>query len=351
MVTEKRWTISLIVVTFFTLLVFAVVMLVLDPVLNYGPEKGITSYYQYSTIYSNPGIAKHYEYDSVMVGTSMIQNTDVDKCDELWNCNMVRLPYSGGTSYDMKSILDICFDSGNDIKTVYWELDQFQLMSSATEHRYPVPEYLYNYRWTDDLSYLLNLDVMYHYGLNNVLGSLRGQKAPAERRGITFGGEYSKSAVLSGYTRPEKSKEISTFEGTALQTKVDANLDNILSLVKRHPDTEFVFFMPPFSVLYWDKEVRNGTFEATMDATQYVLEKLLDYENVTVYYYQGEQEIISNLDHYKDFSHYGNWINDLLTQYIAENRNQVTNENYEEYIQNLKDYIHSFEFDALFFVK
>ena len=346
--TEKKWIIGLIVATILSLFVFAAVMLFLDPVLNYGPEKVNMPYYHYTTIYTNPGIAKHYEYDSVMVGTSIIQNTDVDLCDELWRCNMVRLPYSGGTSYDMKSILDICFDSGNSIKTVYWELDQFQLMSSATEHRYPVPEYLYNYSWTDDLSYLLNLDVMYHYGLNNVLGALRGQKSPAERRGITFGGNYSKAAALSSYTRPEKSETISAFYGTALETKVDANLNNILSVVKQHPDTEFVFFMPPFSVLYWDKEVRKGTFEATMDATQYALEKLVEHENVTVYYYQGEQEIISDLDHYKDYSHYGNWINDLLTQYIAEGRNQVTNENFREYIQEMKEYIYSIDFDAIF---
>jgi len=346
--TEKRWTIILIAVTFFSLLIFAGVMLLLDPVLNYGAEGKITSYYHYSTLYTNPGIAKHYEYDAVMVGTSMIQNTNVDKCDELWNCNMVRLPYSGGTSYDMKSILEVWFETGYDIKTVYWELDQFQLTSSATEHRYPVPEYLYNYTWTDDLSYLLNLDVMYHYGLNNVLSSLRGQTSAAERRGITFGGDYNKNAVLSGYTRPEQTDTTSTFEGTAMQKDTGANLENILSLVTQHPDTEFVFFMPPFSMLYWDKEVRNGTFEATMDATEYALEQLVDYENVTVYYYQGEQEIISDLDNYKDFSHYGNWINDLLTQYIAEGRNHVTKENCAAYIQELKDYVYAFDFEAVF---
>lgn len=344
---ERKWTVILIAALFVSLLVFAGAMFFLDPVLNYGPEKEFIPYYHYSTLYTNPGIAKHYEYDAVMVGTSMIQNTDVDKCDEVWGCNMVRLPYSGGTSYDMKSILEICFDSGNDIKTVYWELDQFQLLNSSTEHRYPVPEYLYNYTWTDDLSYLLNMDVMYHYGLNNVLGSLRGQTAAAERRGITLAGTFNKEAVLSGYNRPEVSGEKTVFEGTVLQTVVDANLENITSMVEKHPDTEFVFFMPPFSVLYWDQEVRKGTFEATMDATQYALDHLLDYENVTVYYYQGEADIISNLDNYKDFSHYGNWINDLLTEYIFVGRNQVTKENCAAVIQELRDYVNSFDYEAL----
>ena len=87
---------------------FSGVMLLLDPVLNYGPEKVITPYYYYySTVYTNPGITKYYEYDSVLVGTNIVQNTDVDKCDEPWDCSMVRLPYSGGTFYDMMTILDL----------------------------------------------------------------------------------------------------------------------------------------------------------------------------------------------------------------------------------------------------
>lgn len=342
----KKWTCILLALVIGTLIVFSAVMFTLDPVLNFGPEKKITSYYEYSTLYTNPGIAKHYEYDTVLVGTSMIQNTDVDVCDELLDCKMVRLPYSGGTTYDMATILDMCFQSQNEIKTVYWELDQFQLTGSSTEHRYPVPEYLYNYDITDDISYLLNLDVMYHYGMNNILGTLRGQETKAERRGITFDGDYSKEAVLNSYSRPEKNSKVLSFDESMIN-KVDGNLSNITSLVKANQDTEFVFFLPPFSVLYWDREVQTGSFDAMLDATLYALKNLLPYENVKIYYYQAEKEIISNLDNYKDYSHYGNWINDLITQHIAEGKNKVTEENCDEHIQQLKEYISSYDFEKL----
>ena len=117
---DKKWSLLLICALLFTLVIFASAMYILDPVLGYGTECGLTPYYEYSTIYTNPGIARHYRYDTVLVGTSMVQNTDVDICEELLDCDMVRLPYSGGTSYDMKTILNLCFESGNDIKTVYW---------------------------------------------------------------------------------------------------------------------------------------------------------------------------------------------------------------------------------------
>ena len=343
----KRWSILLLAAVMLTLTIFAGIMLLLDPVLNYGPEKSITPYYHNSTLYTNPGIARHYKYDTVLVGTSMIQNTDVDLCEEVFGCTMVRLPYSGGTTFDMKTILELCFDSGNRIQTVLWELDQFQITGNASAHRYPVPEYLYNDSLSDDLSYLLNLDVMYHYGLNYILGSLRGQVSKAERRSVTLYGTYGTEAVLAGYSRPGKAEQVSVFENSPVHRAVDANLQNITALVSAHPETDFVFFMPPFSVLYWDREVQNGTFEASLDATAYALRHLLEYSNVSVYYYQGETDIVSNLDNYKDYSHYCPRINDLLTTYLAEERNRVTPENLDSMIAALKEYIDGFNFEAL----
>jgi hypothetical protein len=298
-------------------------------------------------MYSNPGIAKHYEYDAVMVGTSMIQNTDVDLCDELWECNMVRLPCSGGTTYNMKTILDICFESDNEIKTVYWELDQFQLTSSATEPRYPLPTYLYHDDHKEDASYLLNLDVFYHYGVNDIIGTLRGVTQTAERRGITFTGDFNREAMIASYSRPEVSKEITEFETSSMKTKVDANLNNIETLLKENPETQFVFFMPPFSVLYWDSQLQNGNFDAVMEATEYAMGRLLTYKNVKIYFYQCEEDIITDLDNYKDFTHYGNWINDKITEYIAQDKNRVDVGNYQTVVQDMKEYIHAYDFETI----
>lgn len=277
----------------------------------------------------------------------MVENTDVDLCDELFGCNMVRLPYSGGTTYNMKTILDVCFASGNEIKTVYWELDEFQIFGSATEPRYPLPEYLYRMDHKEDLPYLLNLDILYHYGMNNILGTLRGEKQLAERRDETLTGTFSAEATLAGYSRPEQSTTIRSFSSSTLPEKVDANLCNMEALILAHPETQFVFFMPPFSVLYWDAEIRDGTFESTMDGVEYALKYLLEYENVQIYFYQGDEDIITNLNNYKDYSHYGPWINNLITQYISEGRNQVTKDNVEQLIGDMKGTIYCFDFESL----
>lgn len=201
----QTWLISMIILLAITLSGFAGLMFLLDPLLQYGKESAPLTYYAYSEMYSNPGIAQHYEYDTVLVGTSMIENTDVDEFDKLMHTKAVRLPYSGGTALNMKTILDVCFSSGNDIRAVYWELDEFQLFSNPGKTRYPLPEYLYRDDTKEDLSYLLNLDIFYHYAVNDIIGTLRGEVQSAERRGESLYGEFSKQAVLRSYSRAQES--------------------------------------------------------------------------------------------------------------------------------------------------
>lgn len=343
----RRWVISLLVVIVVVLLGFAGLMYRLDPLLQYGKESAPLTYYEYAEMYSNPGIAKHYDYDTVLVGTSMIENTDVDEFDKLMGVKAVRLPYSGGTALNMKTILDVCFSSHNKIKAVYWELDEFQLFSDPAKTRYPLPDYLYRSDHRQDLSYLLNLDIFYHYAVKDIIGTWRGQVQPAERRGESLFGNFGEEAVLKGYTRPEPSE--SKRDTAVIMDKVKANLQqNIKPLIEANPETEFVFYFVPFSILYWDQELRNGTFDSTIDAVEYAIGELLQYPNVTIYFYHQEEDIITNLDHYKDYSHYGKWINSYLTQAMAADEKRLTAANYQQVLEDMREFVHTYDFDSVF---
>ena len=343
----RIWAVSLLIVLLLILVGFAGIMYVLDPLLQYGQESAPLTYYSYAEMYSNPGIAQHYTYDTVLVGTSMIENTDVDEFDELMGTKAVRLPYSGGTALNMKTILDVCFSSGNDIDAVYWELDEFQLFSNADETRYPLPEYLYRNDTKEDLSYLLNLDIFYHYAVKDIIGTLRGQIQNAERRGEELHGDFGKESVLKGYSRPAQSDSVR--DNSVIINKVKANLNqNIEPLIEANPDTEFVFYFVPFSILYWDQEVREGKFDSTMSAVEYALGELLTHENVKIYFYHNEEKIITDLDNYKDYSQYGKWINSYLTQAMASDQNRLTVDNYRQVLDDMRQFVNSYDYEVLF---
>lgn len=171
----KKWTIGMISATLAFLVLFGLGTYITDPLLRYRKESGLFSYWHYTEIYSNPGVARQYDYDSVLVGSSMVEKTNVEQVGKIWDCSLVNLPYSGGTAYNMKTILDICFENNSDIKNVYWSLDEYALTVDPDTPRYPLPEYLYKEDHLDDLSYLLNADVFYFYTVKNILGTLRGE--------------------------------------------------------------------------------------------------------------------------------------------------------------------------------
>ncbi len=344
----KKWAIAFICVSLSCCVLFAASTYIFDPMLRYRTEdEGILSYYEYAEMYSNPGIATHYKYDAVHVGTSMIQNTDIDEINALENCDMIRCAYSGGTSYNMKRILDVAFSSGNNIKTVYWELDEFQLTANSQKPRYPLPDYLYSKNHFRDIEYLLNIDIFYHYTLKDIFYTLKGVKKDSMPRGITwvndkFGKDIALSHVKKGTF--QKEGDISSFDEA-----VNENMTvNILPLIEDHKDTRFVFFFPPFSVLYWYNTLCEGKFSANVHFLENVIEKLLSYENVCVYFFRNEYEITENLDNYKDYSHYSPEINSFISKSIHEKRDLLTTENYKDELMKFREHTLSYNFDDLF---
>ena len=346
---NKKWAIVFLSFSLVICVVFGMLTYITDPMLRYRPEsEGLLSYYEYAEMYSNPGIAMNYTYDAVHVGTSMIQNTDIDEINKLENLNMIRCAYSGGTAYNMKKILDICFSSKNQIKEVYWELDEFQLTSKIDQTRYPLPEYLYQHNHWRDIEYLLNIDIFYHYTIKNILNTLRGIEKDSMPRGITWtDAQYGKEITLASvkyFETIQEKKPKDTFI-----TIANSNLDNnIIPLIEKHPDTHFTFFIPPFSVLYWYNALIDGTFDANVYCIKHVICRLIGFDNVSVYFFRNEFDIISDLDNYKDYSHYRPEINSYISNSISKNKNLMTKNNYISELDRFKDYIYSYDFSIYF---
>lgn len=344
---SKTWVISFLALVLIPLILFAACTYILDPLLHYRAESPPLTYYTYQDTYSNPGIAKHYQYDTVLVGTSMIENTLVDECEEAFDCSMVRLSYAGGSAYDIRSVLDLCFASDNEIKTVYWNLDEHQLRANPAETRYPQPSYLYRNDHREDLSYLLNLDIFYNYTLPNIQQTLAGNVQPAARRGETFTANYAAATALKYYTRPDPAQV--PFPDTYYMDNTLQNLsDNILPFVENNPDTEFVFFFVPYSMLYWDNEVRGGTFDASMRSLETAIESLIFYPNVRIYFFHDQWDIVTDLNNYKDYSHYATWVNSYMTQAIAKDEERITAENYAAVLEDMRSFVTGYDFESLF---
>lgn len=119
-----------------------------------------------------------------------------------------------------------------------------------------------------------------------------------QNRGDTY--SCGKNVVLEGYDRLAKFSTINSF-GAEDKRLVE---DNILKLVKNHPEVELYYFFPPCSIVHWDGLNQSGDLLRQLDAEKYAIELMLQYNNIHLFSFNDEFEIICDLDNYKDAGHY-----------------------------------------------
>ena len=294
---SKKWAISLVSITLIIVAAFGGVTYYLDPLLQYGNERGPLTYRHYTEMYSNPGIAKNYDYNAVLLGSSMVENTDVSELDKLFDCKTIKVPYSGASSYNHKNILDVCYRSGHKIEKVFWALDEYALTTDKDIPRYPLPDYLYDDNKLNDLSYLLNLDIAYFYTSKDILGTLKNQNQIMMRDGSWTSDEsiYCKENALSSITYPMEPKE-NKGEKYYEKNLMDNLRYNIIPFIQEHPETEFHFYMVPYSILYWYQQKQNGTLDAEIYNAKTAVGEILKHSNAKVHFFQNEERIITNLE-------------------------------------------------------
>lgn len=95
-------------------------------------------------------------------------------------------------------------------------------------------------------------------------------------------------------------------------------MELLVKRVEQHPDTMFYFFYPPYSMLWWDNMYRSGEQEQVMYAAGTSAERLLGYENVRMYYFQNDRDIILDLDQYMDPVHFTAEINQYMVEQMKE---------------------------------
>ena len=91
------------------------------------------------------GIINNYEFDSVIVGTSMLQNTSAVEASKLMSGKFVNISMSGSDFYERKMILEYMFRK-KDIKSIIYSLDSYKFIYQIKGYNlYPLKNFSYLY--------------------------------------------------------------------------------------------------------------------------------------------------------------------------------------------------------------
>lgn len=355
----KAWMFSTVILIVVILAFFAGCTIYIDPFFHYHAPLTKYEYPLNNALhfsdginerYQNDGIVKHFEYDSIITGSSMTENFSASEADQIFNAHFIKVPFSGGYFKEVDNIIQRAFESNNNIKYVVRCLDYSSLvLQKDTSRDINYPEYLYNKSIMDDVNYLLNREVLFGYIANIIRYTNSGNKTTDFDEYTNWNNyhTFGKEEVLKSYELGEKSdteRELTEEERCIIYDNIR---QNVIETANKHPETTFIYFFPPYSICYWDDLNNKGMISWHINAERAAIEEILQCENIKLFSFTNNFELITNLDNYKDRAHYGEWINSWMLNQFDEDNYLLTIDNYEEYLAALEDFYKTYDYSSI----
>lgn len=350
MCSSKKYIIVYSVVAIFGVALTAISVFTVDPFFHYHmPWFGMKPVVN-DEIHQNPGLADHATYDSIIIGSSMSENFDAKWFNEAYDIQTLKLNYSGSTSENLRISVEIAQKAkSNRLKYVFGNIDLIVLTRDFSETRFPLPQYLYDDYIYNDVYYLLNKDVLFGNVWTMWNGNKGGNVEPLEKAYMWYGtykDDFSKEKVLNEIAIPDDIGYV--------EQKKPVISDNVIGAVRKikkfvldYPNTTFKFFYSPYSIAHWFNSYQYGDFFTDVSILEYSMRELLECENIELYF-PTDYEMITDLDSYKDTEHYDMEIQYQIFEEMRDGKNQLTKDNYQEYIEEFKKMVIECDFTKVF---
>lgn len=277
-----------------------------------------------------PGVLRNYEYDSVVLGTSMAQNFKVADLNKNIGGNFINIAQSGANIVETVDLFKVAKEKK--IKFVVMSLDIFSFEKLNRISNTKKYSYLFEKPYSlKEYKYLFNIDSWMH--IPRII--LKDSESPYELGYWANDGYiFSKEEVLKEYKQTD---DIRKFNIEEMKKNYGEYLEKI---VKENPEINFYFFYPPYSILTYKNSGLD--IDGFLEFKLFLSEELLKYNNVILSDYQSEEKIIFDLDLYKDLTHYSPEINKYILENLKNEKYRLNNINYKEKIFLLKEKIETY---------
>lgn len=299
---------------------------IVDPLQFYRKATRLAPVFSREQRLQNPGLAKNYDYNTIILGTSMTENFLPSYVDSKLGVKTLKLSMSGSSIMDQEMNFNMALKQGS-LENVIWEMNYFSFMHDSVINQgnedYSFPTYLYDDYLYNDYKYLLSQDVTKHS-----LRVLRYNYLDPTGIGNTSleylnnwgndGYEYSEAMLMESYNNAMENIYFSDQDNWDL---IRSNIDKyLLNNIKNNKDVNFILYYPPFSdLLLKYLEARNiNDYNNFYKIRDYIKESTTGLNNVRIYDFQEDAEITSNYNNYKDMSHHSAEINEYIIDIISK---------------------------------
>ncbi len=338
--TAKKWVKTFVALSAGLMILTGAMVAVIDPFFHYHKPLDGFFYKLDDERYQNDGITKNFEYDAVITGTSMTQNFKTSQAEDLFGQKFIKVCFSGAKFKEINDNLEVAVKT-HDVKMVIRGIDGTYLLEDENSMRTDLgtyPDYLYDSNIFNDVKYLLNMDVLMKYCF-----PMMAKRCMGADSGVTSFDDYSnwmEEAVFGTVDMPVKEnvdvigmeKALTSREKKTLTDSIE---QNAVKIARENPDTQFYYFFPPYSRAYWNMRIDEGQIVRDFECYKLAAKLMVQCPNIHLFAFDDMFNITCDPANYRDVTHYGDWINELILNSMKNQTNELKSSTIEQYYDNV----------------
>ncbi|EAJ7432042.1 hypothetical protein ACXAIF_000344 [Campylobacter coli] len=298
------------------------------------------------------GIILYKEFDSIIMGTSMLENTSAKEASEKLGNKWMNLSMSGSRFAERFVVLNYIFNHKN-IKNIIYSLDAMHLNTKKNTNNSFVK--VYNNNAFDDFSIYLSkkfiICALTFSSKEDCIGvkDLDTLVNWHERNKSKFGGiENWDNKILNNKNLKEnilQAEEIRFFDTDILELK-NYTEKYLLNLIEANPNMNFHLIIPTYSrmayKIYHTYNTNGELFSNYYALISFIVKKTSKYPNVKIYGFDN-LNYADDITNYKDPIHYNIDMNSIQLDAIKNGTHILTPQNMDKYFKTMEEKIRSYD--------
>jgi len=294
----------------------------------------------------NMGLIKNYDYDMLLIGSSMVQVLDMNMIQEKTSSKPLKIA-SG--DMNLKEIeLMFSLSKKERVKTYIINLDYNKFFADEEPNRYE--DYSYKDGPLNKIKYFVNYETNRFTPVDILLNEYISRQKDEISASLQYKtviakiGDFSPNLHLSDFFVKEDLCNRIIPDTTNIYNRMISRFDKFLTNINpsNYPDKEFIFFLPPYSAVYWHAVKEDGYYEKMIDFTKYILEKTKYLENVRIVC-MHDADFIVEVRSYADMLHFSSQRNEAIITNLFGHSSDLTLGNYSERMKKFDNMINNFE--------
>lgn len=314
------------------------------------------------------GIINNYNFDSILLGTSILQNASSKQCNELLGGIFVNISISGGSFYEREIILDYALRKKK-LKNIIYSMDSNYIYCNKGNKFYEIenwkPLYTENiskitmYMTKRYFSYILYNEKKDHtvtpdrpqQWMTNKshmcrFGGIENWIANQDEPGV---GNFLRHKLPLAAQLAKKNRQTACMRDMKTEELAKEYVEkNILRFAAEYPDTKFYLFFPP----YWRyvfaeyRQIHPQYYAAHQEVIRYTVSRADALGNVFVFGFE-DCAFVDNIENYKDTTHFSPELNEYITESMGKRKHLLTPDNIDEYLRRCEKLASDFDFQSL----